>query len=92
MEGHEAKSWAKGDFLSEGFCESQLNDILRQALLNNGSRYFINGIENFRGLCKVRLTRCRGIHKHKFYLHLKECEFRFNRRHEDIYKYLLNLI
>ena len=51
-----------------------------------------NGIENFRGLCKVRLTRCRGIHKHKFYLHLKECEFRFNRQHEDIYKYLLNLI
>ena len=52
----------------------------------------INGIENFRGLCTVRLARCRGIHKHKFYLHLKECEFRFNRRHEDIYKYLLNLI
>lgn len=30
----------------------------------------INGIENFWGLCKVRLAKFRGIHKHKFYLHI----------------------
>jgi len=35
----------------------------------------INGIENSWRLCKVRLSKFRGIHKHKFYLHLKECEF-----------------
>ena len=29
-------------------------------------RNHINGIENFWGLCKVRLNRFRGIHKHKF--------------------------
>ena len=52
----------------------------------------INGIENFRGLCKVRLTRFRGIHKHLFYYHLKECEFRFNMRHDNIYLYLLKSI
>ena len=40
----------------------------------------INGIENFGGLCKVRLGKFRGIHKHKFYLHLKECVFRYNFR------------
>ena len=33
---------------------------------------------------KTRLARFRGIHKHMFYFHLKECEFRFNQRQEDI--------
>ncbi len=40
----------------------------------------INGIENFWGLAKVRLSKFRGMHKNTFYLHLKECEFRFNHR------------
>jgi transposase len=57
----------------------------------NGHNH-INGIENFWGLCKVRLSKYRGIHKHKFYLHLKECEFRYNNRNTDIYKYLLKVI
>ena len=52
----------------------------------------INGIENFWGLCKVRLARFRGIHKQTFYYHLKECEFRFNMRHENMYQYLLKSI
>jgi transposase len=49
--------------------------------INHGENEFakghnhINGIENFWGLCKVRLARFRGLHKHKFYLHIKECEF-----------------
>ena len=49
----------------------------------------INGIENFWGLAKVRLSRFRGIHKHTFYLHLKETEFRFNYRHQSLYDILL---
>ena len=36
----------------------------------------INGIENFWGLCKVRLAKLRGVHRHTFYLHIKECEMR----------------
>ena len=55
-------------------------------------RNHINGIENFWGLCKVRLVRFRGIHKGTFYLHLKECEFRYNYRKQDLYKLLLNVI
>ena len=55
-------------------------------------RNHINGIENFWGLCKVRLTRFRGVHKHKFYLHLKECEFRYNNRDKNMYLYLLKII
>ncbi|GHV43702.1 hypothetical protein FACS1894180_3580 [Bacteroidia bacterium] len=60
----------------------------------NGHNH-INGIENFWGLCKVRLSRFRGIHKTKFHLHLKECEFRYNHRKETIkemYQYLLKII
>ncbi|MDD5041054.1 MAG: IS1595 family transposase, partial [Candidatus Peribacteraceae bacterium] len=30
-------------------------------------------------------------HKQTFYLHLKECEFRFNHRHENLYNLLLSL-
>ena len=30
--------------------------------------------------------------KHVFYFHLKECEFRFNHRREDIAKIILNLL
>jgi transposase len=55
----------------------------------------INGIENFWGLCKVRLSKFRGVHKHKFHLHLKECEFRYNHRKEspkEMYRYLLKII
>ena len=44
----------------------------------------INGIENFWGLCKVRLSKFRGIHKHNFYLHIKECEFRYNCRNKNL--------
>ena len=51
----------------------------------------INGIENFWGLAKVRLSRFRGIHKHTFYLHLKESEFRFNHRKENLYSILLEI-
>jgi len=50
-----------------------------------------NGIENFCGLCKVGLAKFRGIKKNNFYLHIKECEFRFNYRKESIYKMLLKI-
>jgi transposase len=49
----------------------------------------INGIENFWGLCKVRLTKFRGMNKNTFYLHIKECEFRYNFRNKNTYVTLL---
>ena len=55
-------------------------------------RNHINGIENFWGLAKTRLAKFRGIHKNTFYFHLKECEFRFNYRHENLYLLLLKII
>jgi transposase-like protein len=52
----------------------------------------INGIENFWGIAKVRLSKLRGIHQSTFNLHLKECEFRFNHRKENLYNVLLKLL
>jgi transposase-like protein len=51
----------------------------------------INGIEGFWGFAKSRLNRFRGMYKHTFYLHLKECEFRFNYRKQDLYHLILKL-
>ena len=52
----------------------------------------INGIESFWSYAKNRLVRFRGLQKQTFYLHLKECEFRFNHRQEDIYLLVLKLL
>ena len=42
----------------------------------------INGIENFWGFSKQRLAKFHGISRTTFYLHLKECEFRYNKKHD----------
>ena len=49
----------------------------------------INGIESFWGYAKNRLVKFQGIKKDDFYLHLKECEYRFNMRDQNMYKCLL---
>lgn len=51
----------------------------------------INGIEGFWGVAKTRLVKFKGMSRSTFYLHLKECEFRFNHRDEDLYKLLLKI-
>ncbi len=52
----------------------------------------INGIESFWAYAKTRLSRFRGISRETFYLHLKECEFRFNHREKDLYNLVLKII
>ena len=49
----------------------------------------VNGIEGFWGFAKSRLAKFRGMNQPPFYLHLKECEFRFNHRPDEIYQILL---
>jgi transposase len=44
----------------------------------------VNGIESFWSFAKRRLAKFNGLTDHKFYLHLKECEFRFNNRHQQL--------
>lgn len=40
----------------------------------------INGIENFWSFAKLRLAKFRGLNRNNFYYHLKECEFRYNKK------------
>ena len=56
----------------------------------NGKSH-INGIESFWSCAKRRLQKFNGIDKSSFDLHLKECEFRFNNRNNNMYKLLLSL-
>ena len=56
-----------------------------------GSRH-INGIESFWSFAKRRLQKFNGVTGHTFYLHLKECEWRFNNRHANLYQELLKLL
>ena len=52
----------------------------------------INGIEGFWGMAKVRLAQFKGLPKHTFHLHLKETEWRYNHRHDNKYRCLLQYL
>ena len=66
--------------------------------VNHGANEFaqgerhINGIESFWSYAKRRLAKFNGISRHTFYLHLKETEYRFNHRHDNLYLELLKLL
>jgi transposase-like protein len=54
--------------------------------VHNGANQFargnkhIEGIESFWAIAKTRLSKFNGLSRNSFYVHLKECEFRFNHR------------
>ena len=52
----------------------------------------INGIEGFWSYAKTWLYHYRGVPKQYFHLYLKEIEFRFNHRNEDIFRLLANIM
>ena len=56
-----------------------------------GERH-INGIESFWSFAKRRLAKFNGVPVHTFYVHLKETEFRFNHRRDNLYLKILKLL
>jgi transposase-like protein len=66
--------------------------------VNHGNNEFVRdskhvyGIESFWSYAKHRLAQFHGVAKHTFALHLKETEFRFNHRHQNLYLTLLKLL
>jgi transposase-like protein len=54
--------------------------------------HHVNGIESFWSYAKHRLQQFHGIAPEKFYWHLKECEYRFNLRKNNVYAELLKLL
>lgn len=55
-------------------------------------RTHINGIEGFWSYAKERFHKYHGINRANYPLYLKEMEFRFNHRNEDIYGLLVDII
>jgi transposase len=55
-------------------------------------RVYINGLEGFWSFAKQRLMKYHGISPRRFPLYLKELEFRYNHRNEDIYPILVNVL
>ncbi|WP_295126814.1 IS1595 family transposase [uncultured Chitinophaga sp.] len=72
-------------------------DLGQYRLYNLGGNHGENGkqlddVDGFWGLTKHRLAKFKGLNRNTAYLHLKECEFRYNYRNEDLYQVLLNLL
>ena len=51
-------------------------------------KVYINGLEGFWSYAKQRLIKFHGVSKEKFPLYLKEMEFRYNHRHENLFTLL----
>ena len=58
--------------------------ILQEQAFAHSRRRHINGIENFWGFAKTKLRRYSGVRRSHFVLYLKEMEFRFNHRHDNL--------
>lgn len=54
-------------------------------------RVHINGLEGFWSFAKERMLKYHGISKKHFYLYLKELEFRYNHRHDDLMQIFIRL-
>ena len=54
--------------------------------------HHVNGIESFWSFAKRRLQKFNGVPARTFYLHLKECEYRFNNRTKNLTRELLKLL
>jgi len=54
--------------------------------------HHVNGIESFWSYAKRRLQKFNGVPARTFYLHLKECEYRFNHRTKNLSRELLKLL
>ena len=52
----------------------------------------INGIEGFWSFAKERFMKYHGINRNNYYWYLKEMEFRFNYRYNDLFKKLVQLM
>jgi len=55
-------------------------------------KVYINGLEGFWSFAKERLIKHHGMSPDRFPLYLKEMQFRYNHRHEDIYSLMVDCL
>jgi hypothetical protein len=86
--GNLPKEWLVYDGIVDlnGRRHYRLSPLLPQ---NAKGRAMADGIEAFLAFARRRLTMFNLNGDDRFYLDLKECEFRFNNRSEDLYRLLL---
>jgi len=76
--------------VAEGYKHKFVNHSIYEFGRQEGdSKVTTNRIESYWAWTKLRLSKFKGIRYEKYYVHLKECEWRFNHRHDDIYRLLL---
>ncbi|ATL46860.1 IS1595 family transposase [Chitinophaga caeni] len=63
-----------------------------QHLVGAHHQHIIDDVDGFWILTKHRLAKFKGLNRNTVYLHLKECEFRYNHRTRDLYNVLLDLL
>nr|WP_245523418.1 IS1595 family transposase [Spirochaeta thermophila] len=69
----------------------------RHKRIDHGKRFangkvYINGIEGFWSYAKGRLLQHHGVSVERFPLYLKELEWRYNHREEDLFELLLEVL
>lgn len=57
-----------------------------------GKPSYVDDLNRFWVFARERMSKFQGVAKHKFYLHMKECEFRFNFRNDNLYGVLLKML
>ena len=67
--------------ITEGYKHYRINHNKEFA---RGKRKHINGIENFWGYAKTKLRKYYGIPRERFFLYLKEMEFRYNEKGRNL--------
>ncbi len=61
----------------------------KKSFVDNRTKNHINGIEGFWSFAKHILYNYRGVSKYHFSMYLKEIEFRFNHRRDNLFKLFL---
>jgi hypothetical protein len=63
-----------------------------EALPKQEMRAKMNRIKSFWGGAKARLSKFKGLRRSTYELHMKECEFRYNHRGEELYPLVLKIL
>jgi len=80
-----------GSYDSLMFCGYRHLKIDHQKLFSSG-RVYINGLEGFWSWAKERLMKHHGVSKVRFPQYLKELEFRYNHRTDDLFDLIANYL
>ena len=78
---HEAPSPAEGSGINSATANSSVTAVMEHA-----------GSVGFRNFVKGRVRRFKSVSGRTLDLHLKECEWRYNKQHSDLYTELLDLL